>query len=171
MGQKPNRDKITLIRHYAFGHGKLHELTEVTPEMFLMNGFRNGGVRKSLKPGGTPQKDNSIESNSATPVSRSPKELTPRIVNDESESDDELPMVECNVEISEEADGGVAVSSRESSEVVELDEASKDPMDSAVASSHESSEVVELDEATKEQMDFEDEDVDEEEEEEREDED
>ena len=76
--EKPNRDKITLIRHYAFGHGKLHELTEVTPEMFLMNGLRNGGVRKSLKPGGTPQKKTSTGGNSATPVSRSPKELTPR---------------------------------------------------------------------------------------------
>ena len=30
--QKPNRDKATLVRHYAFGHQKLYELTEVTPQ-------------------------------------------------------------------------------------------------------------------------------------------
>merc|ERR1712181_123317 len=35
---KPSRDKITMIRHFAFTHGKLFELTEVTPAHLITAG-------------------------------------------------------------------------------------------------------------------------------------
>merc|ERR1712130_488557 len=37
-GEKPSRDKITMIRHFAFTHGKLFELTEVTPAHLVTSG-------------------------------------------------------------------------------------------------------------------------------------
>jgi len=43
--QKPSRDKITLIRHFAFTHQKLFELTEVTPAHLVPLG---GGTPKKL---------------------------------------------------------------------------------------------------------------------------
>merc|ERR1712130_748127 len=36
--EKPSRDKITMIRHFAFTHGKLFELTEVTPAHLVTSG-------------------------------------------------------------------------------------------------------------------------------------
>merc|ERR1712223_831113 len=36
--EKPSRDKITMIRHFAFTHGKLFELTEVTPAHLISGG-------------------------------------------------------------------------------------------------------------------------------------
>merc|ERR1719266_2124049 len=36
--EKPSRDKITMIRHFAFTHGKLFELTEVTPAHLITGG-------------------------------------------------------------------------------------------------------------------------------------
>ena len=35
---KPSRDKITLIRHYAFTHQKMFELTDITPEQLIPPG-------------------------------------------------------------------------------------------------------------------------------------
>merc|ERR1712106_56210 len=35
---KPSRDKITLIRHYAFTHQKIFELTDITPEQLIPPG-------------------------------------------------------------------------------------------------------------------------------------
>merc|ERR1719319_1567227 len=50
---KPSRDKITAIRHYAFTHGKLLELTDVTKEQLLPNTpgrtprTSNGGMKRA----------------------------------------------------------------------------------------------------------------------------
>jgi len=44
---KPSRDKITLIRHYAFTHQKMFELTDITPEQLLPPGT---GTPKTPKP-------------------------------------------------------------------------------------------------------------------------
>jgi len=38
---KENRDRITMIRHFAFSHNMLYELTDMTPEM--LNTSRGGG--------------------------------------------------------------------------------------------------------------------------------
>jgi len=41
---KENRDRITLIRHLAFSHGMIFELTDVTPEMLNSTSKRRGPV-------------------------------------------------------------------------------------------------------------------------------
>ena len=57
---KPSRDKITLIRHYAFTHQKMFELTDITPEQLLPPGF--SGTPKTPK-----TKPNKIANESETP--------------------------------------------------------------------------------------------------------
>ena len=42
---KENRDRVSLIRHYAFTHNMLHELTDVTPEMINSCGRSRGQFR------------------------------------------------------------------------------------------------------------------------------
>merc|ERR1712037_1086138 len=39
---KENRDRITMIRHFAFSHGMIYELTDVTPEMLNATGKSRG---------------------------------------------------------------------------------------------------------------------------------
>jgi len=39
---KENRDRITMIRHFAFSHGMIFELTDVTPEMLNSTGKSRG---------------------------------------------------------------------------------------------------------------------------------
>ena len=59
--EKPSRDKITMIRHFAFTHGKLFELTEVTPAHLITAGepcwisFGQLSIPSSWS-GGTPRK-------------------------------------------------------------------------------------------------------------------
>jgi len=45
----PSRDRITLVRHFAFYHRKLFEMTEVTPEDFKITGIRNVSGRPLAK--------------------------------------------------------------------------------------------------------------------------
>ena len=47
--QKENRDRITMIRHFAFSHGKIFELTDVTPEQ-LKASAKMGQGPKPIKP-------------------------------------------------------------------------------------------------------------------------
>jgi len=47
--QKENRDRITMIRHFAFSHGKIFELTDVTPEQLKASGKMGQGPRP-IKP-------------------------------------------------------------------------------------------------------------------------
>ena len=46
---KESRDRITMIRHFAFSHNMLYELTDVTPEMLNGVNIRSGGP-KTRKP-------------------------------------------------------------------------------------------------------------------------
>ena len=43
----PTRDRISLIRHFAFFHGKLFEMTDLTPEDFKFAGMKKALVSKS----------------------------------------------------------------------------------------------------------------------------
>ena len=43
---KENRDRITMIRHFAFSHNMLFELTDVTPEMLNPSGRESRGSRQ-----------------------------------------------------------------------------------------------------------------------------
>merc|ERR1712062_263495 len=41
-----SRDRITLVRHYAFTHKKLFEMTDVTPDLIAGFGNRKSSVKK-----------------------------------------------------------------------------------------------------------------------------
>jgi len=70
---KENRDRITMIRHFAFSHNMLYELTDMTPEM--LNTTRGGG---GLGPQGR------------GPVNKTPNKQDKRLANkSDSEDDDE----------------------------------------------------------------------------------
>jgi len=79
---KPSRDKITLIRHYAFTHQKMFELTDITPEQLVPAG---GGIPKTPKP--KPRKI----------VNDSGSEISPTLVSESLPRVNTPPATESNV--------------------------------------------------------------------------
>jgi len=63
--EKPSRDKITMIRHFAFTHQKLFELTEVTPADLLTSGTPR--KKRTVTPEGTPTGRKSHDEESTEP--------------------------------------------------------------------------------------------------------
>jgi len=85
--EKPSRDKITLIRHYAFTHQKMFELTDITPEQLI-------------PPGSTPKTPRARPNKS---VIESKDDITPKvaqvespIVTETSEKNEESTEVQSN---------------------------------------------------------------------------
>ena len=87
---KPNRDRITLTRHYAFTHHKFYEMTDVTPEMLNDIGKRSKAAPskprtpKAAKPDGQPK---SVSKKATSVVSSKTK--SKEIINDSEDSDDD----------------------------------------------------------------------------------
>ena len=85
--EKPSRDKITLIRHFAFTHNKVFELTEVTPANLLPGGV---SVRKSRRTeGDTPKKGDREEESEAKEVQEEKKDEATAEPNGEAEAEKE----------------------------------------------------------------------------------
>ena len=90
---KPNRDRITLARHYAFTHFKMFEMTDITPDMLNCG----GGDRKRATPAKprTPSAGKSKESKSSPkkpksiPVA-SGKVKSKETISSDSDSDGEI---------------------------------------------------------------------------------
>ena len=93
--EKESRDRITLLRHYAFAHNKTYEVTGID---FSTLGGRGGPVRRRKAPeAGTPNR-----SDSKTPTTkRSPSkvkttekkvELSKAIIENDSDSSDDEEM-------------------------------------------------------------------------------
>jgi len=59
---KENRDRITLIRHFAFSHGMIFELTDVTPEMLNSTSKRRGPVNLEESHDGSREDDENNKS-------------------------------------------------------------------------------------------------------------
>jgi len=59
---KPNRDRITLVRHYAFTHNKFFEMTDVTSDDIAGMGKRSIGVRPPKPPKPKSEKSESVVS-------------------------------------------------------------------------------------------------------------
>jgi len=71
---KPSRDKITLIRHYAFTHQKLFELTDITPDQLIP---QNSGTPRTPK-------------NKSQPTSNDSSFLTPKFVPSSPSQNDSM---------------------------------------------------------------------------------
>jgi len=89
---KPSRDKITLIRHYAFTHQKMFELTDITPEQLLPPG--SSGTPKTPR-----AKPNRIANDSTS-------EMTPKL-GPSSPSGTDSPMVTETSSLNEESASNV----------------------------------------------------------------
>eukprot|EP00092_Neocalanus_flemingeri_P031244 GFUD01033937.1.p1 GENE.GFUD01033937.1~~GFUD01033937.1.p1 ORF type:complete len:2371 (-),score=719.51 GFUD01033937.1:118-7230(-) len=92
--QKPSRDKITLIRHYAFTHQKMFELTDITPEQLLPAGSTSSrGTPKTPRP-----KANKLANDSSS-------EMTPKSSLVSVADPDSPPTTESDMSVKVQSNG------------------------------------------------------------------